>query len=215
MSKFVHAFVFGLVLIAAAPAAFAARYVPILSADGKSGLAFAIDYTAGVHEGVAKVATGEIDIDPGTLAIEGGEISFPVAALDSGNAKRNCHILESLGLDYTRSVYPKDHVCGGENRLPSEGVDSVAFREMGFRFLSYKDGAVTGTFSLHGVRRDLTIPVSISREANGDLRLKAPFTLHLPDYGVVVKKFLFVTVAEDARVTVELLLRLKDANTAR
>ncbi|MBS1962270.1 MAG: YceI family protein [Bdellovibrionales bacterium] len=199
--------------LTAASAARAALYVPAAPVDGKSGLTFAIGYTGGlVHEGFASVAAGEVDLDPATLAVQGGEIGFPIAALDSGNAKRNCHIRESLGLDYTRSVYPKDHVCGGSNTLPAEGADAVAFPEMGFRFISFKDGQVTGTFSLHGIQKDLTVPVVLSNEAGGNVRLKASFTLHLPDYGVIVKKFLFVTVDDDAKVGVDLILTPKRAN---
>ncbi len=199
-----------------AGAAPAATYVPVSADAAKSGLAFAINYTAGVHEGVTKVAEGELEIDPAKLEILSGEVGFPIAAIDSANTKRNCHILESLGVDYTHSVYPKDHICGSDNLLPASGPDSVAFPKITFQFRSAAaDGKVSGIFSMHGVEKELTVPVTLTAEAGGKLHVVSTFTVHLPDYGVVVKKFLFVTVADDARVSVDLHLQPKGVNTAQ
>jgi polyisoprenoid-binding protein YceI len=213
LSHLRFAMISGLVFAGAAQAA---TYVPAPSEPGKSGLTFAINYTAGVHEGITSIVEGALDLDPAKLEIQGGEIGFPISALDSGNEKRNCHILESLGLDYTHSVYPKDHVCAAENRLPPDGPNSVVFPRISFTFRApAKNGNVSGVFSLHGVEKELTVPVTVTAEAGGKIRVKSAFSIHLPDYGVIVKKFIFVTVADDARIAVDLLLQPKGVNTAQ
>jgi polyisoprenoid-binding protein YceI len=196
-----------------AGAAQAATYVPVQADSAKSGLTFAIKYTAGVHEGITSVAKGEIEIDPTKLEITSGAISFPLSSLDSGNTKRNCHTFESLGVDYTHSVYPKDHICGDANTLPATGPDSIAFPTITFTFHSVATtaGSVNGIFSMHGVEKELTVPLTITALEGGKLEVKSSFLVHLPDFGVVVKKFLFVTCADDASVGVDLILQPKSA----
>ena len=200
-------------LFLAAGAVQAAPYVPVPAAAGKSGLSFTIPYTLGVHDGVVTTAAGELEIDPTSLAISGGEISFPIADLDSGNKERNCHMLESLGIDYTHSDYPKNHICAAGDVLPMTGPNSVAFPEIRFLFRSIADGKVTGTFSMHGVDKDLTVPLTVTAVDGGKIRVRSTFQVHLPDYGVVVKKVLVVTVGNDATVTVDLTLQPKGAAT--
>jgi polyisoprenoid-binding protein YceI len=200
-------------LLLVAVAAQADTYVPAPATAGKSGLSFSIPYTLGIHTGVATSATGELDIDPTSLTISGGQIAFPIADLESGNKERNCHMQEALGIDYAKSDYPKSHICAAADVLPPSGPNSVAFPEISFQFRSIANGKVTGTFSMHGVEKDLTVPVTVNALNGGNLRVQSTFQVHLPDFSVVVKKVLVVTVADDATVTVDLTLQPK-ASTA-
>ena len=190
-------------------AAHAETFVPVAAEN--SGLTFAIAYTAGTHTGTVGEVRGSLEIDPARLEVTAGEIRFPISALDSGNAKRNCHIMESLGLDYVRSVYPEDHACTSANRLPPEGADAVVYPEVRFLYRAAKNGTVTGTFAMHGAERELTVPLKVTAAAGGAVRVQSSFTVRLSDFGVIVKKFVVITVSDEARVSVDLLLQPKKA----
>lgn len=185
----------------------AALYEPIPNSEGMTGLVFSIPYTLGIHEGVATQVMGEVEIDPSTLGLVRGEISIPVSALESGNMKRDCHIQESLGLDYAKSSFPNAHVCDDFNHLPTEGKDSIAFPALTFRVES--ESLPETSFEMHGVRRPLTAAIQISEVEPGKLRLKANFQLSLSAYGVVVMPVRGISVEDVATVTVDLFLKLK------
>jgi len=200
-----------IVLSLFAAAAQAATYVPTATKAGQSGLSFSIPYTLGVHTGVTTVAQGELAIDPVHLEINSGEILFPIASLESGNVERNCHMSEALGIDYAKSDYPNKHVCSTGNLLPTDGPNAVVFPQIRFLFRSFQDGKVTGTFSMHGVDKELTVPVIVTAVDGGKMNVKSTFVVHLSDFGVVVKKVLIVSVGNDATVNVDLTLEPKAA----
>ncbi len=201
------AFVFS----SAAFSAQAATYIPT-NTGGITGLSFSIAYTAGVHQGIANDVKGELEIDPVRLEISGGEIRFPIEALNSGNAKRDCHILESVGLDYRQSNYPNEHVCLPNNTMPTSGPNSVVYPEIKFLFRGLNAGNITGVFSMHGVDREIIVPVTVSDAGGGKLRVTSKFSLSLQAFDVTVKKFLFVTVVDELKVDVDLVLAPKIPN---
>jgi polyisoprenoid-binding protein YceI len=185
-----------------------------------------IPYSFGTHHNVARGVTGDVSIDRDTLAASGGPIRLPVAALTSDDPKRDCHLRESLSLDYKVSHYPADHVCNDRNQLPGAGVDAAAFPEISLALGTTKalddphlldQGKevrvqVEGTWSLHGVTRPARLQLAVSADAQNPavLHLRGRETFHLKDFGVVVKTVtvVFVTIAvEDAvTVTFDLLL---------
>ena len=65
-----------------------------------------------------------------------------------------------------------------------------------------------GTFEMHGVKNTIQVPVTLTLIAGtpNKISIKGDFDLLLSDYGIVVRKFLFVTVYNQAHVNLDLEL---------
>lgn len=68
------------------------------------------------------------------------------------------------------------------------------------------DISVPGTFTVHGVSHDVTIPLKVTQ--NGDrLEVVGSFLLHYQDYKIEVPSVPFTTAAPDATIEVHLFLK--------
>ena len=124
-----------------------------------------------------------------------------ILELKSDDPARDCHMREALGLDYSRSRFPKDHVCDAQNRLPSQGNDAVAFPDIELRITSSKtlddprllnQGqeiriVASGTWMIHGVTRPASLQLTASDDLNGAFRVRGRQAFVLSDFGVEVK----------------------------
>src|SRR5262245_35509977 len=104
----------------------------IFSSSGATGISFRLPYTGGTHTGSARSASGTLTFDPSSLIRINAHIVVPIDDIHSGDSKRDCHMREALGLDYTRSQFPKSHVCDNANRIPTSGPDSVVYPTIEF-----------------------------------------------------------------------------------
>ena len=190
-----------------------------------SGIHFDLSYTTGTHRGVAKAASGDVIADLTGRQIVSAHFSVPIAELTTDNEKRDCHMRESLGIDYSPSHYPSDHVCKDEV-IPASGVDSVVFPKIELTFkesatpLTDEPGGIRETLvkaelSMHGVTKTYTLPVRIEplNTPKGkplQFRLQSRFPVLLKDFGIVVKNFLIISVSHEATVIID--IRLKAVN---
>ena len=192
---------------------------------GPAGISLEVPYSLGTHSERVVAAEGEIQLDPATLALAGGRLVVPLSAIRSGDATRECHLREALGLDYARLRYPRDHVCEND-RLPASGTDAIAFSEivldlsgggpLGDPAVLDRGGEVPveadGTFAIHGVTRPVRLRLTASRDPSspGALRLRGRHLFRLADFGVVVKpaKVLFVKISVGDEVTAVVDARL-------
>ena len=141
-----------------------------------------------------------------TLKLKTAEVSFLIAGFKSNDTTLDCHLRESLGLDYALSEFPDSHVCS-QDRLPTEGKNAVVFDQIQFKTNDSLDidlsnigeeeviMEVPGSWTLHGVRREAPAQVKIQKTSNG-YRVLGKHGFSLKDFGVVVKKFLFVSVQD-------------------
>lgn len=184
-------------------------YVPV---SEKSRVSFALPYTMGTHEGVSTSIEGEAVFDATKGLLKSAQFRVPIASLKAGNRKLECHLQESLGLDYSVSDFPDSHVCDGDERLPTMGKNAIRFPwlelELGSTPFTEKRMELQAAWTIHGVRRVQTLTVTWSKEDSA-FRVQATFPVQLEDYGIVVKKFLFVKVDPVTKVSVDLLLRAK------
>jgi polyisoprenoid-binding protein YceI len=192
---------------------------------GPAGISLEVPYTLGTHKERVVAAEGELQLDPATLTLAGGRLVVPLSAIRSGDATRECHLREALGLDYARSRYPRDHVCEND-RLPGSGTDAIAFSEivldlsrggpLGDPAVLDRGGEVPveaeGTFTIHGVTRPVRLRLTASRDPSSPsaLRLRGRHVFRLADFGVVVKpaKVLFVKISVGEEVTAVVDARL-------
>jgi len=183
-------------------------------------------YSLGTHTQTANEVQGALRLEDSSLAGAEGTIMVPISAIRGDGSTRDCHMREALGLDYSRSRFPSEHVCDGENRLPSAGPDAIVFPEIRLELLSARPLDDVGLlasgkpvrvevetrWTVHGVTRPARELVRVLREADG-LRVRGRSTLVLKDFGVVVKstKVLFAEVSVGDAVTVTYDLKLLPA----
>lgn len=180
-----------------------------------TGIRFRLPYTLGTHDGEALEATGTATFDPASRKAIRGSFRVPIRSIRTGNDARDCHLLEALGLDYAKSGYPEDHVCDGDDHLPSAGPDAIAYPDIEFRARALREEknqitAIEGDWVIHGVSRPARIAVTATPEGEG-FRLKGETRISLKDHGIEVKsaKILFATIRVEDQAVVSMDLRLQ------
>jgi len=206
-------------LLTAPRVAAADAYGVRLPADG---LVVEVPYSLGTHHEHVTEVDGTLRIDPESLRLERSRLTVPLASFRSDDPKRGCHLREALGLDYTRSRFPREHVCDDHNRLPASGPDAIAFPEIAVDLTRggpvASDGGLggeveaEGTLTAHGVSRPIRLRLALSRASPGSdaLRVRARVPLRLSEFGVTVKSanvlFVSISVSDEIVVVVDALI---------
>ncbi len=197
-----------------------------LANKASTGVTFQIAYSLGVHDGTVSEMDSSIQLSDKNKILT-GEFSVPISAMSTGNATRDCHMREALGIKYEGSAFPADHVCIN-NELPTSGPDSLAFNKLQFKFKNVKATTselpevlevgksypvlIQGQWTLHGVTVDvgaeesIAVQVKLLDDVTGELQLFGKFELSLAKFGVVVKPFKLgfvkIGVADNAKITI-------------
>ena len=205
----------------------AGEYSISTARTGKPGIQFSIGYSLGTHVGQANAASGKASLDFDAANLSRAEFKVPLLSMTTGNTKRDCHMVEALGLDYARSSYPEGgHVCSSSQTLPDSGPDSVAYPEIQFELesLTAADGSVLGRlergvetpivslarWTIHGVTQTRAVPLTVLID-QGDrpkVRVRGKFEVILKDHGIEVISWGGVISVKD-RAKVELDLELE------
>lgn len=137
-------------------------------------------------EGTTEAISGRLAFDPNDLAagIRCG-FSVDLATLDTGIELRNSHMRDNhLQTDqYPKATFRSHRATG---TLTESGGSIV----------------VSGTFKIHGVEREMDVPVEVTSNADGSLSVVARFGVKLSDHEIPRPKFLFVKLADEQAVTV-------------
>jgi polyisoprenoid-binding protein YceI len=220
-----NSMILALALTALAPQALAAqdyKIVPKSTAD--TGIRFSIPYTAGTHHGFSSQVAGDVIVNLAPVEARSVVLKIPIASMTTGDSTRDCHMRESLGIDYSNSQFPEDHVCDKNHELPKTGPNSVAFPDIELTLLRIEGAAPniaageTATvqaavrMTIHGVTKDLVIPLKIEAEktatpgAQPNLHVTSTYTIQRSDFGIVVKPFLVIKVKDTVTVKIDLNL---------
>jgi len=171
----------------------------------KHEVSFKIPYTFGMHKGEVKELEGSFNLK------STGRLSTPIKSLRTDKATMDCHLQESLGLDYSKSDFPDSHVCD-DDKLPADGGNSIVFPQIDFQIQEINviektnDTIVIkikGAWNIHGKSKNEQYQLTLQKQNNewvSELNLK----LRLSDFAVIVKKFMFIKVED----TVTLKLKL-------
>ena len=199
----------------------AQQYQIVPNANSGTGVALVIPYDLGTHHGSALQIAGGLVISENFASITGG-FTVPIDSLNTGNPTRDCHMRESLGLDYSKSHFPKAHVCDSKNQLPSAGVDAAAFQTIEFKLLNVtgevasqmKAGntftvTANGTWSVHGIEKSLSFAMKVIVLANGILNIKGSVPFAISDYGIIVKPLLGIGVKNNMSADLDIFLAPK------
>ena len=215
-----------LLALAAAHAAHAEpqAYRPVGAAPGSPGNSVDVPYTFGTHHFEVREVRGLVRVEWSETPVVTGKLSAPLAALRGGGDTLECHLRESLGIDYSRSAFPGAHVCS-DGRLPASGNDAVAYPEISFEITGVvaRGGrfpvvagrripvVILGRWTIHGVSHDDRIEANLTLTLDAaarprTVRLEATRKVRLSDYGIVVKRALVITAGEEATVRLNLVL---------
>jgi polyisoprenoid-binding protein YceI len=174
----------------------------------KSKIKFKIPYTMGTHEGKSKSLSGSFNLKTG------GKFTIPIESLKTGNQEMDCHLYESLGLNYDNSEFPEEHVCD-DDKLPSEGKNSIVYPDITYtveKVISIEDSEnkkafkLQGFWTIHGKKNSKDYDLVLIKNEN-NWTSKLSFELKLSDFDVIVKKFLFISV--DNTISLDLSLTME------
>ena len=198
-------------------------------ADGTTGITFSLPYAAGVHKGSAQDLQGTVVLNEQDL-LQSAHFEVAITSMTTGNATRDCHMREAIGIDYSKSQFPKDHVCDNNNQTPATGPDSVVFTKIIFDFQKFEqapatpfqlgtpqDVLVTGTMTMHGITKavqSLPLKFQMTKATDGTpvLQVLGKLALSLKDYNVQVKPFTLgpISIGVSDKASVDLNLQLAE-----
>lgn len=162
-----------------------------LDAKAKNRIEFHSKATLESFSGKAKGITAVFDIDPAALRSTKGQVTVDLRSLDTGIDLRNKHMRENhLHTDsFPNAVFELDSVAGA-------GTSAVAPTVV----------TIHGSMTIHGTTKDISTPATITGLGSDAVRVQAKFPLKITEYGVPRPEFLFLKLAEEVRIVVDLTL---------
>jgi polyisoprenoid-binding protein YceI len=113
---------------------------------------------------------GEILVDPRDPTTARIRITIEAASIDTGIALRDRHLRDADFLDV--------------NRYPTVTFESIRVEGSGRR------ATVVGRLTLHGVTREIAVPVDVLQLSDSALVASGEFALNRQDYGISYQSFL-------------------------
>jgi polyisoprenoid-binding protein YceI len=161
----------------------AARKIVLSDRVGHNQFNWVSDAPLEKIQGTAEGVSGSLTIDPRNPASIRGTITASVATMKTGNNMRDGHLRGDQWLDAARFPQISFTIASVKN-VRKNGAST--------------SGDATGSFTMHGVTRTLTIPFTLQymeesartrQRAPGDLvAITADFTVALKDYDVAGSK---------------------------
>lgn len=126
--------------------------------------------------GSAPGVTGTVTVDPADLSSARGKLIVPVATMKTGNDMRDRHLR-------------------GKDWLEAKKFANIEFDITGVDALNASAGKATfkarGKFTLHGVSKDLTIPITLKwkdASAGAKVKIETRFKVALADFKIAGKR---------------------------
>jgi len=166
-----------------------------LSTKAKNRVEFHSKATLESFSGKSKSILAEFDVEPAKLSSTKGKVTVDLRTLDTGLELRNKHMRENhLHTDsFPNAIFELDSLVMLPS--PNPGVDSVA---------------IHGAMTIHGVSRPVSaVGVVTGRDRDGStgpLRIESDFPLKITEFGIPRPEFLFLKLAEEVKIVVDLTL---------
>jgi polyisoprenoid-binding protein YceI len=165
--------------------------------NGKKQITFESKAPVEYIEGTAEQVGGSItaDFDKPGLGLS-ASVSVPVGSMRTGVDQRDEHLRSAEWLDadrYPTIRFDLDPVDG--KRLAKKGADAWA-------------GTVGGAFTLKGVTKKISVPVTIAREGDDHLIVEGRFPVRLSDHnihGPLTMRVIGMKVSETVQVAFRLV----------
>lgn len=173
----------------------------------KAGLASGLAHD---HVIAAKDFTGTLTYDPKDPAATQISLTIQAASLVADlPALTKKHGLTSSPSESDRKSI--EETLKGEDQLDVKKFPTISFKSKSAQVV---EGVlhISGTFTLHGKSKTVTLPVTIASEKSGALRGKGTFTVRQSDFGYEpYSAFLgAVKVKDRVRITVDLVTKVEE-----
>jgi polyisoprenoid-binding protein YceI len=157
------------------------------NAVGKNAVEFVSDMPAEKINGTSDGVTGSFSMDAANIEATSGSIRVLVTSMKTAISKRDEHMYSDTWLDAAK--FP-------EITFVIQKLENVSVNNKGGR--NVVTATAVGTFTLHGVTKTISAPVTITlvpesaeskKRASGNLAMvKATFVVKLADYNVKGKQ---------------------------
>lgn len=137
--------------------------------------------------GTFQILSGEVDGDPNNLTATGHvSLEIDATSYDSGNSTRDRHVIHSALETFNYS---------GINFVSTriENVNVVAPGAMG-------SATIVGNLTLHGVTREMSIPVDLSMSPDGIFDARGEVTFDYTDFGISPPRLLVLVAGKLVKI---------------
>ncbi len=153
-----------------------------------------------VH-GETRQFQGSLNLDPDAWAKGTGSVAVDIDTIRTGIDQRD----EDMRVEFVQSSrFPKAVLTIEKLERPS--ADAIPANG------SVK-GDVRGTFEVHGVRRQVTFPVNLTRVGESSLRAAGTFVVPFADYSIPRPSRLFLKLGDQAKVIFDVTFEKKTEAT--
>lgn len=142
-----------------------AEAAPRLLMAAESRIEFSIKQMGVTVSGVFRKFDAQIELDPQQLDHAHADVSVEIGSLSTGDDDADQIALDTPWLN--RAQFP-------QARFVSSGVKRIADQRY----------EVTGTLTIRGQSRVITVPLQTQTRADGTLLASGSFTLHRADFGI-------------------------------
>ena len=166
-----------------------------LDKSAKNRVEFQSKATLESFGGKAKQVTAEFELNPADLKATKGTVTVDLRSLDTGIELRNKHMRENhLQTDsFPNAVFVLDSVRG-QTVLAHTGSTPLT---------------VHGTMTMHGTKLGISAPGTVQPGLKpGTIRLQTEFPLKITEYRIPRPEFLFLKLAEEVKIIVDLTVEL-------
>ncbi|HTT74368.1 MAG TPA: YceI family protein [Candidatus Binataceae bacterium] len=141
--------------------------------------------------GTFEIITGEIDGDPDNLAAT-GHVSLVVDATTyhSGNGTRDTHVIHSAleTFNYSAITFESTRIENIQVEVP----DALG------------TATVVGNLRLHGVTRQISVPVNLSMTPDGVFNARGEVTFDYADFGITPPTLFFIPAGKEVTVSFDI-----------
>ena len=166
---------------------------PLTVDSGRSFVQFTSKAPFETVIGKTSDVSGEIHLSRENLRSVSGTIRVQAASLKTGNRLRDKNMRE----DYLETdKFPS--IVFQIERVVSRPTAVATGREGSY--------TLEGAIEIHGVRKKLTVPATVSIEQDGGIKVESDFVTGLSDFQIKRPSFLIMRLAEEVTVKVKLAL---------
>lgn len=193
----------------------------------KSTVNFEFAFTLGKVRGEARLNDFAFDkelINTEPLAPI-GKLSVDVASMKTGDDERDCHVKESLMLDYSQSKFPDEHICTAEDEIRDDQRGAIKFETVSFEISKIEiepdwqalvaagkpaKALASGAWNIRGAQKTDAIELVLSKTGESPSKLTAvgATKMDFSDFGIIVKEanLLLFKIRVKSPITVSLKL---------
>lgn len=139
-------------------------------------------------DGSSSQVEGKVVVQEGGALL--AMVRVPVTSFVSGEANRDSHMVEVMEVNkYHFAVFKGVAQLGPGGQLPAGPLE------------------MRGEIELHGVKRPVSVALTVESQPDGALRVRGGFDVSLDAHGIERPSLLFVKIDDVCRIDLDLLLR--------